>query len=90
MTYSALRSPPCPTCLGIQDTPKHGSWLIEFSALPRQCLDRRLETIDMPEKEALAWQDQHNDEAIKISWSFTTESARSKLKNRYASAQKIQ
>lgn len=75
-------------------TPKHGSWLnmaeIEFSALSRQCLDRRISSQQQLEQEALAWQANRNAAAIKVNWSFTTEKARSTLKNRYAEVVKNQ
>jgi len=68
-------------------TPKHASWLniaeMEFSALSRQCLDRRIATMEKLETEALIWQENRNSKAIKVNWSFTTEKAREKLKNRY-------
>jgi len=74
-------------------TPKHGSWLnmaeIEFAALSRQCLDQRIGTQKQLEQEALAWQAKRNAAAIKVNWSFTTEKARDKLKNRYAELTKI-
>ncbi len=68
-------------------TPKHGSWLnmaeIEFSALSRQCLDRRIGSQQALEKEVLLWQAKRNADAVKVNWSFTTEKARDKLKNRH-------
>ncbi len=68
-------------------TPKHGSWLnmaeIEFSALGRQCLDRRIADQQSLTKQAIIWQENRNKEAIKVNWSFTTQKARTKLKNRY-------
>ena len=68
-------------------TPKHASWLnmaeIEFSALARQCLDRRIGDKDSLLKEAMIWQQNRNQHAIKVHWSFTTDKARAKLKNRY-------
>lgn len=68
-------------------TPKHGSWLniaeMEFSALSRQCLNRRIGTKDLLETEALIWQKERNSKAIKVNWTFTTEKAREKLANRY-------
>lgn len=74
-------------------TPKHASWLnmaeIEFSALSRQCLDRRIATKEMLEKEALIWEKNRNANAVKVNWSFTTENARIKLKNRYQEITKI-
>ncbi len=69
-------------------TPKHGSWLnmaeIEFSALSRQCLDRRIGSQQVLEQEVLLWVAKRNAAAVKVNWSFTTEKARDKLKNRYA------
>ncbi|GAA3991999.1 transposase [Hymenobacter antarcticus] len=74
-------------------TPKHGSWLnmaeIEFAALSRQCLDRRIDCPQQLEQEAPIWQAKRNEAATKINWSFTTEKARVKLKNRYAELTKI-
>ena len=74
-------------------TPKHGSWLnmaeIEFAALSRQCLDRRIGSQQRLETEALIGEARRNAAAIKVNWSFTTEKARDKLKNRYAELVKI-
>lgn len=68
-------------------TPKHGSWLnmaeIEFAALARQCLDRRISNIKTLESEAIIWQNNRNHKAIKVNWSFVTEDARIKLQSRY-------
>ena len=68
-------------------TPKHGSWLnmaeMEFSSLSRQCLDRRIASQEILESEALIWQKNRNLKAVKVNWSFTTEKARTKLRNRY-------
>ena len=68
-------------------TPKHASWLnmaeMEFSALSRQCLDRRIASQTLLESEALIWERNRNEKAIKVNWSFTTEKARITLKNRY-------
>ena len=79
--------------LGFHYTPKHGSWLnmaeIEFAALSRQCLDQRIGTQERLEQEASAWEAKRNAAAIKVSWSFNTEKARDKLKNRYAEATKV-
>jgi len=62
---------------------------IAFSAFSRQCLARRIGAMERLTQEAVAWQDRRNQEAIKIGWSFTTDVARAKLKNRYQTAQKI-
>lgn len=68
-------------------TPKHGSWLnmaeIELSVLVRQCLDRRIPSLQVLEREALAWQDERNQAAIQINWTFTTAKARVKLHRHY-------
>jgi hypothetical protein len=51
-------------------TPRHGSWLnmaeIELSALVRQCLDRRLPNIETLTDEVDTWQQQCNDEVVKV------------------------
>jgi hypothetical protein len=68
-------------------TPKHGSWLnmaeIEFAALSRQCLNRRLADKDKMISEVKAWQEQRNKKAVKINWSFTTDKAQEKLARHY-------
>ena len=68
-------------------TPKHASWLnmaeIEFAALSKQCLDRRIGDIVRLEKEVQAWADARNREAVKINWLFDTPQARQKLKRHY-------
>jgi transposase len=72
-------------------TPKHGSWLnmaeIELSALARQCLDRRLPDIPTLTQEVQAWQQQRNDEVVKVLWQFKTTDARTKLKHLYPQIQ---
>lgn len=68
-------------------TPKHASWLnmaeIEFSALVRQCLDRRIATIEQLTEEVAAWVAERNAQAVKIHWSFTAHTARQKLHRHY-------
>lgn len=72
-------------------TPKHGSWLdmaeIELSALSRQCLDRRIPDLDMLKSEVKAWEDDRNDQVVKVQWRFTTADARIKLKHLYPQIQ---
>lgn len=69
-------------------TPKSASWLnmieIEFSALSRQCLKRRIPTISQLELEILALVAERNSKNIKIDWQFSIQSARSKLNSHYA------
>lgn len=68
-------------------TPKHGSWLniaeIELSVLSRQCLDRRMPNQTFLESEVKAWEDERNDQIVKVHWRFTTADARIKLKHLY-------
>lgn len=73
--------------LEIHYTPKHGSWLniaeCEFSALSRQCLDRRIDTPEELAKEVDAWQKDRNANAQKVNWQFKTTDARIKLRRLY-------
>ncbi len=68
-------------------TPKHGSWLntaeIEFSALARQCLHRRIGSLDELDRQVNLWTAERNERAVKIHWSFTVASAEDKLKRWY-------
>jgi transposase len=73
-------------------TPKHGSWLnmaeIEFSALARQCLSRRIASLDTLRKEVAVWAEERNKQATKIHWSFTVNTAREKLNSQYEKVNK--
>lgn len=73
-------------------TPKHGSWLntaeIEFSALARQCLDRRINNIDALSEQVLAWADERNRQSVKVHWSFTVDTAREKMASQYEKVNK--
>jgi hypothetical protein len=75
--------------LEIHHTPLHGSWLnmaeIEFSALNRQCLSRRIASLEELQQQVLCWQQQRNAAAITINWRFSTTDARIKLKRLYPS-----
>ena len=56
--------------LEIHHTPKHGSWLniaeIELSALTRQCLDRRIDDLDVLNTELTAWQNAINTDQRQV------------------------
>lgn len=73
--------------LEIHHTPKHGSWLnmaeIEFSVLGRQCLARRIPTVEALQRETAAWEHERNAATVTIDWRFTTADARIKLKHLY-------
>src|ERR1044072_7439880 len=68
-------------------TPKSASWLnmieIEFSAIVKQCLNRRIASRDELEREVLAIIKEREEKAIKIDWQFSLESARTKLNKHY-------
>jgi hypothetical protein len=73
--------------LEIHHTPRHGSWLniaeIELSALTRQCLDRRIDDIDVLNAELAAWQNATNTDQRQVQWHFTTSDARIRLRHLY-------
>lgn len=68
-------------------TPKHGSWLnmveLEFSVLSRQCLDRRIPTIEMLQQQVEAWEINRNQQQATVNWRFNTNNARVKLSSLY-------
>lgn len=72
-------------------TPKHGSWLnmaeVEFAALRRQCLNRRLGTVGELRAEVEAWQDARNEREVITNWQFRTADARVKLLHLYPQTQ---
>jgi hypothetical protein len=68
-------------------TPKGASWLnmieCEFSVISRQCLDRRIATIERLRSEVLALLEERSAKAIKIHWQFSIQTARSKFNRHY-------
>jgi len=68
-------------------TPKHGSWLnmaeIELNVITGQCLNRRIDDIEIVRKETRAWQEARNNKNAKVNWQFTTKDARIKLSRLY-------
>jgi len=68
-------------------TPKHGSWLnmaeIEINVMVRQCLNRRIDSIETVRSEVAAWQSHRDNLQAKVNWQFTTADARVKLKRLY-------
>jgi transposase len=69
-------------------TPKSASWLnmieIEFSALSRQCLKRRIPTKEILECEVLSLLQERQDKAIKINWQFSIQKARTTFQTAYS------
>ena len=74
-------------CFEIHHTPKHGSWLnmaeLEISAMSRQCLGRRIGSIETMDREVQSWVTQRNKEKATVHWQFTTSDARIKLQHLY-------
>ena len=68
-------------------TPKHGSWLnvaeIELNVLNGQCLNRRIDEIEIVRQEVQAWQEKRDSLEAKVNWQFTNEDARIKLQRLY-------
>ena len=68
-------------------TPKGASWLnmtqIEFSALARTCLRRRIPTIEALRHEVLALTREREQRQIKIDWQFSIPRARDTLNSHY-------
>ncbi|MFB9995001.1 transposase, partial [Deinococcus oregonensis] len=68
-------------------TPKHASWLnmaeLEFSALQRQCLHRRIPSLERLRSEVEAWVAARSRAAITLNWQFSTQDARRTLGRHY-------
>lgn len=74
-------------------TPKKGSWLnmaeMEFAALSKQCLDRRIPEIETLRREVLAWAERRNQAKKTVEWKFSHPDARTKLHRHYENVQKF-
>lgn len=61
-------------------TPKHASWLnmaeIEISVLTKQCLDRRIATLENVQQQISAWSRNRNQQHATINWTFNHTDAR--------------
>jgi len=72
-------------------TPKSASWLnmieIEFSALSRQCLSRRIPTQEQMAQEVLALLREREHKSIKINWQFSLQAARNTFQRHYPDIQ---
>ena len=75
------------TKLEFRYTPKHGSWLnmaeLEFAALQRQCLGRRVASQADVVREVACWESERNRHKTTVTWRFTTPDARTKLSRLY-------
>lgn len=56
---------------------------IEFSALARQCLNRRIGSLEELARQVELWTAERNERTIKVHWSFTVATAEDKLKRWY-------
>ena len=74
--------------LTLHYTPKHASWLnmaeIEIGAIGRQCLDRRIASIEELRREVAACTERRNEARCAITWTFTREKAREKFPTLYS------
>ena len=68
-------------------TPKHASWLnmaeLEFSALQRQCLNRRIPVLERLRSEVEAWVAARERAGVTLNWQFSTQVARRTLGRHY-------
>jgi hypothetical protein len=75
--------------LELHYTPKHGSWLdmaeIELGILGRQCLSGRIDNVEELRRQCHAWARERNAARKKVTWRFTTDDARIRLKKLYPS-----
>ena len=74
-------------------TPKKGSWLnmaeIEFAALSKQCLGRRIPEFATLRREVLTWAEQRTQAKKTVKWHFSQPHARQKVHRRYENVQKF-
>ena len=73
--------------LELHFTPSHGSWLnaveLELAAAKKQCLSRRVGTLEQLRRELSFWQDERNARRVRVRWTFDTQAARQKLAGVY-------
>lgn len=73
--------------LEIHYTPKHGSWLniaeIELNVMTRQCLSRRIDSMEYLQSELSVWENERNHKQAGVNWQFKTKDARIKLTSLY-------
>ena len=78
--------------LEVHYTPKHGSWLdiaeIGINIMTRECLDRRIPSIEALKEELKAWNDEYDKDPSPVNWQFQTTDSRIKLKRLYPDIEK--
>ncbi len=74
-------------CFECVCTPKHGGWLnvaeVKLNVLTRQCLNRRIGSLEILRDEVAAWQASRDRIQAQVNWQFTSDGARIKLKRVY-------
>lgn len=71
----------CPSTQG------HAAVEIEFAALSKQCLDRRIPGLAVLKSEVAAWTVERNSRVVKVNWLFRMVDARVKLVKLYPANQ---
>ena len=73
--------------LEVHYTPKHGSWLdiaeIGINIMTRECLNRRIPSIEALKEELKAWNDEYDKDPSPVNWQFHADDSRIKLKRLY-------
>ena len=73
--------------LDVHYTPVHGSWLdiaeIGINIMTRECLNRRIESIELLRSELKKWNDCYSKNPSPVKWQFTSKDARVKLRHLY-------
>lgn len=86
-TFEPTRARELASRFEVHYTPRHGSWLnvaeILLNVLTKQCLKRRLDSIEKVTDELNKWVRVRNAKPKKIDWQFRTSKARIKLKSLY-------
>ncbi len=79
--------------LEVHYTPKHGSWLdiaeIAINIITRECLNRRIGSIDLLRDELEAWNNSYDKDPSPVSWQFQSSDSRIKLKSLYPDFKKF-
>lgn len=79
-TFGAKQARPLLRKLGWHHTPKHASWLnmaeVEISVLTKQCLDRRIATLENAQQQISVWSRDRNQRRAAINWTFNHTDAR--------------
>lgn len=78
--------------LEVHYTPKHGSWLdiaeIGINIMTRECLNRRIPSIEALREELKAWNDAYDKDPSPVNWQFQSDDSRTKLKRLYPDIEK--